>query len=272
MKFALALLTTVVAQDTYTISETSVATTYNTGDLIDDPRMENGQEVVAEYNVVTTTVTTEHVDIPGPRPPAPPSGPRGCTDCVYSDMLLVVDQIMIHEWAIGVKADYDLLMRDWERSLDHYSFEIKALNEDYWVMFRPLIEARKAIHKRRQDEVIMYVMNNTYFHGAHIHHVVPEVEAFLKNEFNPVHHNIVSMFGLKALTLQELDNVPESYQVTSAEEWATLQDHPFTFDFNEQEVVAWFQENQRKYDEVAAKYQQDFNTFCSDVNVAVQNY
>ena len=75
MKFALALLTTVVAQDTYTISETSVATTYNTGDLIDDPRMENGQEVVAEYNVVTTTVTTEHVKIPNLRPPAPPTGP-----------------------------------------------------------------------------------------------------------------------------------------------------------------------------------------------------
>ena len=58
-------------------------------------------------------------------------------------------------------------------------FEIKALNEDYWVMIRPLIEARKEM----QDEVIMYVMNNTYNPGAHIH---PEVEAFLKNEFNPV--------------------------------------------------------------------------------------
>ena len=234
---------------------------------------EDGQDVIADYNIVTTTVTTEHVDIPAPHRP---TGPRGCETCVYSDMLLVVDQIMIHEWALTVKADYDLLMRDWERSLDHYSFEIKALNEDYWVMFRPLIEARKEIHRRRQDEVIMYVMNNTYFHGAHIHHVVPEVEAFLKNEFNPVHHNIVSMFGLKALTLQEttgdLQNVPESYQVTTEAEWATLQEHPFTFDFNEQEVVTWFQENQRAYDEVAAKYQDDFNIFVNDVNVAVADY
>lgn len=167
-------------------------------------------------------------------------------------MLLVVDEILIHEWALKIKADYDLLMRDWERSLEHFSFEIKALNEDYWVMFRPLIEARKEIHRRRQDEVIMYVMNNTYFHGAHIHHVVPEVEAFLRNEFNPIENNIVSMFNLKALTLQHLD--PSEYQVETEQEWAALADHPFTFDYNEDEVVEWFRENQAKYDEVAAKY------------------
>ena len=119
-------------------------------------------------------------------------------------MLLVVDQVLIHDWAEVVKAEYDLLMRDWQRSLEHFTFEIKALNEDYWVMFRPLIKARKEIYIRRYDEVIAYVMANTYFHGAHIHHVVPEIEAFLKHEFNPVHHNIVSMFGLNALTLTDM--------------------------------------------------------------------
>ena len=119
-------------------------------------------------------------------------------------MLLVVDQVLIHDWALVVKAEYDLLLRDWQRSLEHFTFEIKALNEDYWVMFRPLIKARKEIYTRRYDEVIAYVMANTYFHGAHIHHVVPEIEAFLKHEFNPVHHNIVSMFGLNALTLTDM--------------------------------------------------------------------
>ena len=153
----------------------------------------DGQDIVGEYDIVTTTTYVEHVDIG--------AGPDVCTNCVYNDFVLILNRESIHEWAVHLKAEYDLLMRDWERSLDHYSFEIKALNEDYWVMFRPLIEARKEIHRRRQDEVIMYVMNNTYFHGAHIHHVVPEVEAFLKNEFNPVHHNIVSMFGLNHLTL-----------------------------------------------------------------------
>jgi len=126
-----------------------------------------------------------------------------CTDCYYSDLLLVVDEVLIHDWALVIKDEYDLLMRDWQRSLEHFSFEIKALNEDYWVMFRPLVKARKEIYVRRYDEVIAYVMSNTYFHGAHIHHVVPEIEAFLKNEFNPVANNIVSMFGLQALTLSD---------------------------------------------------------------------
>merc|ERR1712013_36454 len=203
--------------------------------------MADGTEVIGHYDNVTTTTTTRHVDIGAPIPSTP------CTDCVYNDMLLVVDEILIHDWAVHVKADYDLLMRDWERSLEHFAFEIKALNEDYWVMFRPLVEARKEIHRRRHNEVITYVMNNTYFHGAHIHHVVPEVEAFLRNEFNPVENNIVSMFNLKALTLQTLD--PSEYQVETEQEWAALADHPFTFDYNEDEVVAWFRENQAKYDE-----------------------
>jgi len=267
MKFALALLAfAATAQDVYETSETSTSSTYNTGDEIEHEFMENGQRVIGEYENVTTTTTTRHVDIPAPQ------GPTGCTDCVYSDMLLVVDEILIHEWALKIKADYDLLIRDWERSLEHFSFEIKALNEDYWVMFRPLVEARKEIHRRRHSEVITYVMNNTYFHGAHIHHVVPEVEAFLRNEFNPSTHNIVSMFNLNALTLSEYPLSEVDATIETEAQWQALADHPFTFDFNEQEVVEWFRSNQEAYDVVARKYQQDFDTFVNDVNVAVENF
>jgi len=51
-----------------------------------------------------------------------------------------------------------------------------------------------------------------------------------------------------------------------------LQNQTFTFDFNEEEVVAWFRDNQAKYDDVAQKYQDDFNTFVADVNEAVETY
>ena len=163
-------------------------------------------------------------------------------------------------------------MRDWERSLEHFEFEIKALNEDYWVAFRPLIEARKDIYRRRHSEVVQYVIDNTYFHGASIEHVVPEVEALLRNEFNPAATNIVSMFGLSALSLAE--DSPESFGLSAqnSEEWMDVQNHTFTFDFNEEEVVAWFRDNQAKYDDVARKYQDDFNTFVADVNEAVETY
>ena len=114
---------------------------------------------------------------------------------------MVIKEEQIHDWAVEIKAEYDELMADWERSIEHYKFEIKALNEDYWVKFRPLVERRKEIGVRREAEMIQYVIDNTYFHGAHVHAVVPEVEAFMKEQFNPVHSNIVSMFGLHALTL-----------------------------------------------------------------------
>ena len=226
-----------------------------------------GQQTVQEYEVVTTTVTTETMDW---------GASQGCTtNCVYNDFVLILDRLSIHEWAVGLKAKYDLLMRDWERSLEHFEFEIRALNEDYWVMFRPLIAARREIYVRRHAEVVRYVMNNTYFHGAHIQAVVPEVEALLRNEFNPRATNIVSMFGLDALTLAE--DTTGSMQAmgvaaSNSSEWIDVQNHTFAFDFNEEEVVAWFRDNQDKYDEVAQKYQDDFNTFVGDVNAAVDAY
>ena len=211
--------------------------------------MPDGSPVVAEYEIVTTTVTTEHVDIG--------AGPDECTNCVYNDFVMVINQDQIHEWATEVKAEYDLLLEDWERSIEHYKFEIHALNEDYWVKFRPLIEKRKEIGIRRESEMIQYVIDNTYFHGAHVHAVVPEIEAFMRAEFNPRASNIVSMFGLQALTLQD----------------ANVSDEPaFTFGYNESDVVAWFQEQDAKYAEVAEKYERDFTTFVGRVNDAVEAY
>ena len=211
--------------------------------------MEDGTEVVAHYDIVTTTTTTEHVDIG--------AGEAECTNCVYNDYVMVINQDQIHAWAVEVKAEYDLLLDDWERSIDHYKFEMKALNEDYWVKFRPLVEKRKEIGVRRESEMIQYVIDNTYFHGAHVHAVVPEIEAFMRNEFNPHASNIVSMFGLQALTLQDV----------------SLTDEPaFTFGYNEADVVAWFQEKDAKYAEVEDKYQRDFTTFVGRVNDAVAAY
>ena len=233
---------------------------------------------------MTTYTTREHIDIV--------AGQEECTNCIYNDFVLVLDRMTIHEWALKLKADYDLLMRDWHRSLEHFSFELKALNEDYWVMFRPLVEARKAIFRHRHDQVIAYVASNTYFHGAHITDVVPEIERFLKNEFNPRiggvhthtsvhthqvthqdhHQQLVSMFNLNALSLLEAGLDGEQYYATTEAEWAALHDTTFTFDFNEEEVVAWFRENEARYEEVEAKYAQDFATFVADVDAAVVAY
>ena len=231
----------------------------------------DGMEVIGEQEVVTTYTTREHIDIV--------AGQEECTNCIYNDFVLVLDRMTIHEWALKLKADYDLLMRDWHRSLEHFSFELKALNEDYWVMFRPLVEARKAIFRHRHDQVIAYVASNTYFHGAHITDVVPEIERFLKNEFNPrvgttahPHQNLVSMFNLKALSLLEAGLEEEQYYATTEAEWAAMHDTTFTFDFNEAEVVAWFRENEARYAEVEAKYKQDFDTFVADVDAAVTAY
>lgn len=118
------------------------------------------------------------------------------------------------------------------------------------------------------------MLSNTYFHGAHVHHVVPEVEQLLRNEFNPVANNIVSMFGLNALTLADAEGYATAQGVDAADSsyWIDAQNHTFTFGFDEAEVVAWFQNNQAEYDAVAQKYQDDFNTFVADVNVAVDEY
>ena len=82
-----------------------------------------------------------------------------------------------------------------------------------------------------------------------------EIELFLKNEFNPVQNNIVSMFGLQALTLADDDAMRASLEsdfedVMNSGSWVDPENHTFTFDFNEDEVVAWFNENAAKYEEI----------------------
>lgn len=57
-----------------------------------------------------------------------------------------------------------------------------------------------------------------------------------------------------------------------SESWVDIQNHSFTFDFNEDEVVAWFNETHARYQDVARKYEDDFMTFVNDVNVAVEEY
>ena len=234
MKYALALL---------------AATVYGSDAALEDHELVDGMEVIGHEEVVTTYTTVEHIDI---------LADDDCTECVYNDFVLVYQSDLINEWSHSVGEEYLLLMSDWERSIRHYEFETQVLNEDYWVKFRPLVERRKEICARRKTQMVSYVASNTYFHGASVHDVVPEVERFMTEQFNPAGHNIVSMFGLKHLTLTD----------------ATLNHAApaFTFDFDEEEVVAYFREMNTRYDEVAAKYEQDWNSFVGKVNVAVQEY
>ena len=202
MKYALALL---------------AATVYGQDHDLEDHELVDGMEVIGHEEVVTTYTTVEHIDI---------LADDDCTECVYNDFVLVYQSDLINEWSHSVGEEYLLLMSDWERSIRHYEFETQVLNEDYWVKFRPLVERRKEICARRKTQMVSYVASNTYFHGASVHDVVPEVERFMTEQFNPAGHNIVSMFGLKHLTLAD----------------ATLNHAApaFTFDFDEEEVVAYF--------------------------------
>jgi len=88
MKFALALLSAIVSAD------------------LEHTELEDGSTVVQEYEIVTVTTTTEHIDIA--------VDPPECeTNCVYNDFVLVYDSVLITEWAYALKAEYDLLLSDW---------------------------------------------------------------------------------------------------------------------------------------------------------------
>ena len=68
---------------------------------------------------------------------------------MYNDYVMVYNSELIEEWAKGVKTEYDQLMNDWERSLEHYEFEMRHNDEVYWAKIRPLMEKRKEIGARR---------------------------------------------------------------------------------------------------------------------------
>lgn len=66
--------------------------------------------------------------------------------------------------------------------------------------------------------------------------------------------------------------MPAEATVRNSGEWVDFQNHAFTFDFDEQEVVNWFRETNARYEEIAQKYEDDFFTFVDDINTAVTDY
>ena len=83
MKFTLALIAAVAFAEDTTEHET----------------LADGSEVVAEYELVTTTTVTEH-EVIG-------ESDECTTNCVFNDFVMVYNSDNIHAWAHDVKAQYD---------------------------------------------------------------------------------------------------------------------------------------------------------------------
>ena len=62
-------------------------------------RKADGSEVVAEYELVTTTTVTEH-EVIG-------ASDECVTNCVFNDFVMVYNSDVIHAWAHDVKDEYD---------------------------------------------------------------------------------------------------------------------------------------------------------------------
>ena len=118
-------------------------------------------------------------------------------------------------------------MSEWSASIEAYSLECTQLEETYAAKFAELYHQRNRLRRQKQRHMISYVVDNTYFHDTRVQSVVPEVERFMTENFNPSGTSVPTMFNLNALTLQE-----DVYGATPA----------FTFGFDEEEVVQWFSE------------------------------
>ena len=119
-----------------------------------------------------------------------------------------------------------------------------------------LYNQRNRLRRQKQRHMLEYVVDNTYFHDVRVETVVPEVQRFMTENFDPTGTTVVSMFRLKALTLME----------------GSAASQAFTFNFNEDEVVSWFREMDLYYQEVEDKYQQDWANYVAKVNAAAIEY
>ena len=177
--------------------------------------------MVGSYEVVRTYTVVEHRDIVAPPEPDP-----------YQGLLVFYDYQQIYNWAYGLREGYTTLMTEWSQAIEEYAAECTSIQETFETRLNDLYTARGRLRRKKERRMLEYVVDNTYFHGARVESVIPEVRRFMEENFEPTGNSIVSMFSLQVLTLQQDDSSV---------------DPAFRFDFNEDEVVQWFRRMDQKY-------------------------
>ena len=106
-------------------------------------------------------------------------------------------------------ADFYALFERWQT-------DKQAIIDKYLYIWEDLIMREKEIDVRAMKDVCRYVAVNVYVNGIRLGYIIPELEVYMSEHYDPHADNIVSMFALEDLPLLQdtLPDVPMDFDLT----------------------------------------------------------
>lgn len=124
----------------------------------------------------------------------------------------------VWEWWTEVQAEYAAsdaefvaLFQEWQDA----RWELEQKYVDKWTVF---ISREHELDTKVMHDVCGYVANNAYVNGIKLAMIVPELEVYLVENYNPVGDDLVTRFGLQHLNLAEGANSEVIFDFTIHED------------------------------------------------------
>ena len=124
----------------------------------------------------------------------------------------------VWEWWTEVQAEYApsdaefiALFQEWQDA----RWELEQKYVDKWTVF---IDREIELDTKVMHDVCGYVANNAYVNGIKLAMIVPELEVYLVENYNPVGDDLVTRFGLQHLNLAEGANSEVIFDFTIHED------------------------------------------------------
>ena len=119
-------------------------------------------------------------------------------------------------WWYDVQAEYAASDADFYALWNRWQDDKAAVVEKYLYIWEDLILREREIDIGAMQDVCRYVASNVYVNGIKLGYIVPELEQYMADNYNPHADNIISMFALEELPMLQrtLPEIPLDFDIS----------------------------------------------------------
>lgn len=161
-------------------------------------------------------------------------------------------------WWYDVQAEYAASDADFYALWARWQDDKAAVVEKYLYIWEDLILREREIDIGAMQDVCRYVASNVYVNGIKLGYIIPELEQYMADHYDPYATNIISMFALDELPMLQ----------------TTLPEVPMDFDISihPDEIQEIMQVRLDQYSETVAMLEAYKAQFINDVELAWDEY
>lgn len=161
-------------------------------------------------------------------------------------------------WWYDIQAEYAASDADFYALWMQWQDDKQAVIDKYLYMWEDLIAREKEIDMRVMHDVCGYVSMNVYVNGIRLGYIIPELEVYMVDNYDPYADNIISMFALDELPMLQ-DTLPEI-------------EMNFDLTMHPEEIQAIMQVRLDQYAEAVEMLEAYKQNFIDAVNLAWDSY